>query len=119
MESNDKKIWTIKGASLSDKSAREEYGISQNEIIAAIKNGELQYRINYIYENPYYKLIRSEIENLIEELHGKNYLKTSKLKNELKQIESELRKLKAQTKILNEKKEELQLLLSKQDIKKG
>ena len=40
-------VWTQKGATLSDKSARKEFGLSQEEIIKAIKSKKLQYRENY------------------------------------------------------------------------
>ncbi len=81
MTMNNEKSWTIKGHALSDKSAREEYRLTQDEIMTAIKSGKLQYRINYIYENPYYKLLRAEVEKVVAENYGKNYLKISKLKN--------------------------------------
>ncbi len=35
--------WSQKGATLSDKSARQEFGLTQQEIIAAIRAGRLQY----------------------------------------------------------------------------
>lgn len=44
-------IWLKKGATLSDKSAREEFGLTQNEIIEAIKNRKIQYRENNIHGN--------------------------------------------------------------------
>jgi len=65
--------WSKKGATLSDKSARKEYGLTQEEIIEAIKEGKLQYRNNNIYGNPYLKLVRSEVETLVDEKHGSNY----------------------------------------------
>jgi hypothetical protein len=36
--------WARKGATLSDKTARTEYGLTQDEIFAAIDAGKLQYR---------------------------------------------------------------------------
>ena len=74
-------VWTKKDASLSDKSAKEEFGITQEEIIEAINNGKLQYRENNMYGNPYFKLVRSEVEALVYEKYGKDYLKNKKLKN--------------------------------------
>jgi hypothetical protein len=112
MDFNNKNIWTIKGASLSDKSARDEYGLTQEEIATAIKAGKLQYRINYIYENPYFKLIRTEIENYIVEKYGKKHLQTQKLKTELDQINKNLRSLKSQAKALENRKKELQIILT-------
>jgi len=88
--------WTTKGASLSDKSARKEFGLTQEEIIEAIGDGKLQYRVNYVFDNPYYKLIRSEVEAFVVEKYGDIYLTTKRNKNELAQINKELKKLKAQ-----------------------
>jgi hypothetical protein len=36
--------WKRTGATLSDKTARAEFGLTQEEIIAAIRAGQLQYR---------------------------------------------------------------------------
>jgi len=122
MDFTDKSIWTIKGATLSDKSVRDEYGLTQAEIVLAIKTGKLQYRINYIFENPYFKLIRTEIELYINEKYGSEYLQTRKLKTELEQINKKLRSLKNQTKTLEKRKDKLQIILNdleKQDSKKN
>jgi hypothetical protein len=35
-------IWTSKRATLSDKSARQEFGLTQQEIVAAIRMGKSQ-----------------------------------------------------------------------------
>jgi hypothetical protein len=45
----DAEEWVCKGATLSDKSARAEFGLTQDEIIAAIRAGKLQYRPGEIY----------------------------------------------------------------------
>lgn len=100
-------VWTKKGATLSDKSARKEYGLAQEEIIEAIKAGKLQYRHNNVFGNPYLKLIRSEVEALVDEKYGNNYLKKKKIKKELAQVTKELKRLKAQAVSLEQKKAEL------------
>lgn len=46
-------VWSKKGATLSDKSACKEFGLTQEEIITAIRKGKLQYRMNSIYGNPF------------------------------------------------------------------
>ena len=38
--------WGRKGATLSDKTARAEFGLTQDEIVAAVHAGELQYRLS-------------------------------------------------------------------------
>jgi hypothetical protein len=48
----DSEEWVRKGATLSDKSARAEFGLTQDEIIAAIRAGKLQYRPAEMHGNP-------------------------------------------------------------------
>src|SRR6266705_4124270 len=52
--------WGRKGATLSDKTARQEYGLTQDEIFAAIDAGKLQYRPAAMHGNPWLRLLRSE-----------------------------------------------------------
>jgi hypothetical protein len=63
MESQDGE-WARKGATLSDKTARSEYGLTQDEISAAIDAGKLQYRPAAMHGNPWLRLLRSEVEGL-------------------------------------------------------
>ena len=100
-------VWVIKGATLSDKSARKEFGLTQEEIIEAINEGKLQYRINYMHGNPYFKLVREEVEAIVNEKYGKDYLEKKKLKNELAEVNRKLRKLKKESASLEKRKIEL------------
>ena len=102
-----KSAWVKKGATLSDKSARKEFGLTQDEIIEAINDGKLQYRTNVIFGNPYFKLVRSEVEAFVDEKYGSNYLKKKKIKKELAQVNKELKMLKAQVVSLEQRKAEL------------
>ncbi len=102
-----KSVWVKKGATLSDKSARKEFGLTQEEIIEAINDGKLQYRTNVIFGNPYFKLVRSEVEAFVDEKYGCNYLKKKKIKNELAQVNKELKRLKAQVVSIEQRKVEL------------
>ena len=91
MDSDEDSLWAKKGATLSDKSARKEFGLTQEEITEAIKGGKLQYRLNSIYGNPYLRLIRREVEALVSEKHGSRYLEKKQLKKELDQINRTLK----------------------------
>ena len=99
--------WNAKGAALSDKSAREEYGLTQEEIIAAIREGRLKYRENHIHGNPYLRLLRAEIEALVKEKYGELHLSRMKLQTELKSVRSQIRSLKTKMKGLEKRKTEL------------
>lgn len=99
--------WNAKGSALSDKSAREEYNLTQEEILAAIGEGKLQYRENHIHGNPYLRLLRAEVEALVKEKHGATHLSRLKVQSELKSVKSQMRSLKTQTNRLEKRKKEL------------
>ena len=107
MDSEEDSPWTKKGATLSDKSARKEFGLTQDEITKAIKDSKLRYRLNNIYGNPYLRLIRSEVETLVGEKHGIKYLEKKKLKKELAQTNRTLKALKTQVMALEKRRVEL------------
>jgi hypothetical protein len=104
-------IWVEKGATLSDKTAQKEFGLTRQEIVEAIRAGKLQYRENNIYGNPFLRLIRREVEAVVKEKYGGDYLKQKKLKTELAAINRTLRALKTQTASLEKRKAELLGLL--------
>ena len=97
-------MWTKKNASFSDKNARKEYGITQEEIVEGIQQGKLQYRVNYIHGNPYYKLLRHEVEHLIIEKYGKAHLDKQKLIADLAKVTTEIRSLKRKVNKLEKEK---------------
>ena len=67
-------MWSQKGATMSDKSARKEFGLTQQEIIAAIRVGKLQFRESNMHGNPWYRLLRYEIESLVRDKSGLDHL---------------------------------------------
>ena len=99
--------WNVKGAALSDKSAREEYDLTQEEILTAIRAGRLQYRENHIHGNPYFRLLRAEVEALVKRKHGATHLSRLKLQTELKSVKGQIRSLKTKMKGLEKRKTEL------------
>lgn len=105
------RVWTQQGATLSDKSARAEFGLTQVDLVRAIRANKLQYRVNNMYGNPYFKLIRSEVESLAREKFGADGVANKKAANELARINRELKRLKSQMASLEQKKVELQARL--------
>ena len=59
-------IWGRKNETLSDKSAEKEYGLSRKEIIGAINTGKLQYREGSMHGYHWYRLLRYEVERLVD-----------------------------------------------------
>jgi hypothetical protein len=106
--------WTRKGATLSDKTARAEFGLTQDEIIAAIRAGKLQYRRAEIEGNPWLRLLRREVEELVSTRHGERYLKEQQAQTELKRVNRELKQLRTQVKALEERRAALLSELAEQ-----
>ena len=96
--------WARKGATLSDKTARSEYGLTQDEIFAAIDAGKLQYRPAAMHGNPWLRLLRSEVEDLATALHGEQYLREQQVRTELARIDRELKQIRAQLAALEERR---------------
>jgi hypothetical protein len=96
--------WVRKGATLSDKSARAEFGLTQDEIIMAIRAGKLQYRRGEIYGNPWLRLLRREVEDLVSARHGERYLRERQARTELKRVNRELKQFRAQVAALEERR---------------
>jgi hypothetical protein len=99
--------WRRKGATLSDKSARKEFDLTQDEIVQAIQDGTIHYRESSMHGNPWLRLLRREVEALFRKKHSKDYLRNLEAKTELTCIDSDLRRLKAQIARLEQRKAEL------------
>ena len=99
--------WVRKGATLSDKTARAEFGLTQDEIIAAIRAGKLQYRRAEMQGNPWLRLLRREVEDLVSTGHGERYLREQQARTELKQVNLELKQHRAQVAVLEERRSAL------------
>jgi septal ring factor EnvC (AmiA/AmiB activator) len=96
--------WSQKGATLSDKSARQEFGLTQQEIIAAIRVGKLQYREGSMHGNPWLRLLRHEVEALVKEKSGQDHLRQKKLQKELADLDKEARKIKSRLKAIERRR---------------
>ncbi len=106
--------WGRRGATLSDKTARAEFGLTQDEIYAAIDAGKLQYRPAAMHGNPWLRLLRREVEDLVSARHGGRYLREQQARTELKRINRELKQLRAQLAALEERRAALLSELAEQ-----
>jgi len=96
--------WGRKGATLSDKTARSEYGLTQHEIYAAIDAGKLQYRPAAMHGNPWLRLLRREVEDLAKTLHGERHVREQQTRAELRRTNRELKQLRTQLTALEERR---------------
>ncbi len=100
-------IWRQKGATLSDKSARQEFGLTQQEIYEAMRVGKLQFQQNNMHGNPWFRLLRHEVEALVTEKGGQDHLHRKKLEKELADLNKEARKIKSRFKTIERRRAEL------------
>jgi hypothetical protein len=99
--------WTKPGGTLSQKNACREFALTEEEIFHAIKTGKLQYRQNYAHGNPYFKVLRTEIELLAIELHGNKIVQEQEIKHKLQNISKEINSLKRKLTSLEKQKKQL------------
>src|SRR4030042_1920811 len=86
--------WNRKGATLSDVTAKKEYGVSRDFIVKGIRAGKLEYRHGAAWGNPYLRLLRSQLAQYIAEELGSDRLTSSKSQTELRKIKKEMADLK-------------------------
>jgi len=96
--------WGRKGATLSDKTVRAEFGLTQEEIYDAIDAGKLQYRRAAMHGYPWLRLLRREVEDLVSTRHGERYLRERRARTELKRVNRELKQLRTQLTALEERR---------------
>ena len=107
--------WVKQGGTLSHKNACKEFGLTEEEIIDAMKDGKLQYRKNYAHGNPYFRVLRIEVEALAIDLHGNKAVEEQEIKHKLRKINREINSLKR--KLASLEKQKVELLTSQKDIK--
>jgi chromosome segregation ATPase len=99
--------WQRKGATLSDKTARDEFGLTQDEIYDAIDAGKLQYRQAAMHGNPWLRLLRREVEDLARVSHGDRDVNQQQARAELRRVNREIRRLRAELAALEERRAKL------------
>jgi hypothetical protein len=99
--------WQRKGATLSEKTARDEFGLTQDEIYAAIRAGTLHYREASMHGNPWLRLLRREVEALARASHGDRYVNQRQDRVKLGRVNREIRRLRAELAALEERRAKL------------
>jgi hypothetical protein len=108
---DDSAVWVQKGATLSDTTAQKEFGLRHEDILAAIREGKLQYRHTTLYGNPCLRLLREEVECLVHEKYGSEYLQERNARTELGKVQTEIRSLQRKIAQLEKRKAELLAML--------
>ncbi len=105
--------WNRKGATLSDVTAKKEYGVSPDFIMKGIRAGKLEYREGVIWGNPYLRVLRSQLEQYIAEELGADRLSSGKHQTELRKIKKEMADLKKRLAELQARSTELEKAMRK------
>ena len=105
--------WNRKGATLSDVTARKEYGLSRDFIVQGIRAGKLEYREGAVWGNPYLRILRSQLERYIAEQLGSRQLGGKKARTELRNINKEIGSLKKKLAALETRKTEIEAAIGK------
>jgi hypothetical protein len=105
--------WNRKGATLSDVTAKAEYGVSRDFIIQGIQSGKLEYRDGAIWGNPYLRILRRQLEEFIAVELGDDYLLRAKNQTELRRVKKEIFDLKKRLDGLHARENELESSLGK------
>ena len=100
--------WNRKGATLSDVTAKKEYGVSRDFIVKGIRSGKLEYREGAVWGNPYLRVLRRQLEQYIAEELGANYLSSGKDQTALRRIKKEMADLKARLDELQARRTEIE-----------
>ncbi len=109
--------WNRKGATLSDVTARKEYGVSQAFIVKGIRVGKLEYRDGVTWGNPYLRVLRSQLEQYIAEELGEDCLSSGKNQTELRKIKKEMADLKKRLNELQARKTTIETAIRKSATK--
>jgi len=105
--------WNRKGATLSDATAKKEYGVSRNFIVKGIRAGKLEYRQGAIWGNPYLRVLRSQLERYIAEELGADRVSRGKDQTELRKIKKDIADLQKRLVQLQARRTELERALKK------
>jgi coenzyme F420-reducing hydrogenase delta subunit len=105
--------WNRKGATLSDVTAKKEYGVDRDFIVRGIRAGKLEYRQGVMWGNPYLRLLGSQLEKYIAEELGRDRLSAVKKQTELRKINKEIANLKKRLNELQSLKMELEKQVKK------
>jgi chromosome segregation ATPase len=99
--------WQRKGATLSDKTARKEFGLTQDEIYDAIDAGTLHYRQAAMHGNPWLRLLRREVEALARASRGDQHVNEQRARAELARVSREIKRLQTELAALEERRSKL------------
>ena len=105
--------WNRKGATLSDVTAKKEYGVSREFIVKGIQTGKLEYREGAVWGNPYLRVLRSQLEPYIAAELGADHLSSGKNQTELRKIKKEMADLKMRLGVLQVRRTQLEKAVGK------
>lgn len=98
---------------LSNVTAKAEYGVDWDFIVKGIEAQRLEYREGVIWGNPYLKILRSQLEKYMAQELGEDYLVKVKAQTELRRTKKEIAELQRRLNELRRRGNDLEALLAK------
>ena len=89
------------------------YGVDRAFIIKGIREGKLEYREGAMHGNPYFRILRSQLEAYIIQELGVDFLNRNKKQNELNKVKKEINTITRKLNILQVRKKELEVSFEK------
>jgi predicted RNase H-like nuclease (RuvC/YqgF family) len=99
--------WSQKGATLSAKTARNEFRLTQDEILAAIDAGQLPYRVGVIHGNSWSRVLRREVDEPMTNTHDERDHRQRRERAEVARVNSDLKTVRSEVKALKEQRHKL------------
>lgn len=81
------------GRTPSAKTARTEFGLTQDEIEAAIDAGQPQFRVGVIHGYPWLRLLRRKVEDLMQSTYNDRDHRQRRANAELARVDRDLKQL--------------------------
>jgi hypothetical protein len=75
--------------------------------VEAIDVGSLHYRVGSMHGNPWSRLLRAEVEEVVRSRHGERSLEARKVSAELAHVDREMKPLQRELAALGERRSEL------------
>jgi hypothetical protein len=100
--------WNRKGATLSDVTARKEYGVSRDFIVQGIRAGNLEYRVGSVWGNPYLRFCAVSLSGTSSNNLGRTIWSAKRGATELPKINKDIAALKKKLTALQSRKSKIE-----------
>jgi hypothetical protein len=99
--------WQRKGATLSDKTAGQEFGLTPGRDLRRDRRGHAAVPPGLTHGDPWLRLLRREVEALARTRHGDRYVSEQQARAQLTRVNREITRLRTELAELEERRAKL------------